>query len=164
LAEDRLAAAEGRVRALADRFPGSLPALGLAAARRGLRSVGDVRLGSGAPVLVRLDPTPTIAVGRSAWGLSGLLPGATELIIGPDDTLPAVPADRELVVVARDATRVGWVGRALAGLLAARPDAVVVEMGLPGPVPPARGWIATGGASAASARAAAELLLGTTPR
>jgi beta-N-acetylhexosaminidase len=67
------------------------------------------------------------------------------------------------VVVARDATRVGWVGRAVAGLLAARPDAVVVEMGLPGPVPPAAGWIATGGASAASARAAAELLLGTTP-
>ena len=47
--------------------------------------------------------------------------------------------------------------------LAAGPDAVVVEMGLPGPVPPARGWIATGGASAASARAAAELLLGTAP-
>jgi hypothetical protein len=36
-------------------------------------------------------------------------------------------------------------------------------MGLPGPVPPAAGWIATGGASAAGARAAAELLLGTAP-
>ena len=84
--------------------------------------------------------------------------------MGPDDPLPAVPAGRALVVVARDATRVGWVGRAVAGLLAARPDAVVVEMGLPGPVPPARGWIATGGASAASAGAAAELLLGTARR
>ena len=65
--------------------------------------------------------------------------------------------------IPRDATRVGWVGRAVADLLAARPDAVVVEMGLPGPVPPAAGWIATGGASAPSARAAAELLLGTSP-
>jgi beta-N-acetylhexosaminidase len=163
LAEERLAAAAGRVRALAGRFPGSLAALGLAAARRGLRSVGDVRLGSGAPVVVRLDPAPTIAVGRSAWGLDGLLPGATELVLGPDDPLPPLPADRPLVLVARDATRVGWVGCAVAALLAARPDAVVVEMGLPGPVPPARGWIATGGASAASARAAAELLLGTAP-
>jgi len=172
LAEERLAAAAGRVRALAGRFPGSLAAVGpaaarrlaavgLTAARRGLRSVGDVRLGPGAPVVVRLDPAPTIAVGRTAWGLDGLLPGATELVVGPDDPLPAVPADRALVVVARDATRVGWVGRAVAGLLAAGPDAIVVEMGLPGPVPPARGWIATGGASAASARAAAELLLGT---
>ena len=164
LAEERLAAAAARVRALAGRFPvDRLDVLGLAAARRGVRWGGDVRLGSGAPVLVRLDPAPTIAVGRTAWGLDGLLPGATELVVGPDDPLPAVPADRPLVVVARDATRVGWVGRAVAGLLAARPDAVVVEMGLPGPVPPARGWIATGGASAASARAAAELLLGTTP-
>jgi len=113
--------------------------------------------------VVRLDPAPTIAVGRSAWGLDGLLPGATELVLGPDDPLPPLPADRPLVLVARDATRVGWVGRAVTALLAARPDAVVVEMGLPGPVPPARGWIATGGASAASARAAAELLLGTAP-
>jgi len=183
LAEERLAAAAGRVRALAGRSPGSLAAVGpaadrplaavgpaadrplaavgLAAARRGLRSVGDVRLGPGAPMVVRLDPAPTIAVGRTAWGLDGLLPGATELVVGPDDPVPAVPADRALVVVARDATRVGWVGRAVAGLLAARPEAIVVEMGLPGPVPPARGWIATGGASAASARAAAELLLGT---
>ena len=165
LAEERLAAAAARVRALAGRFPVDyLDLLGLAAARRGVRWGGDVRLGSGAPaVVVRLDPAPTIAVGRTAWGLDGLLPGATELVVGPDDPLPAVPADRALVVVARDATRVAWVGRAVAGLLAARPDAVVVEMGLPGPVPPARGWIATGGASAASARAAAELLLGTTP-
>jgi beta-N-acetylhexosaminidase len=163
LAEERLASAAARVRTLAGRFPGSLAALGLAAARRGLRCAGDVQLGPGTPVVVRLDPAPTIAVGRSAWGLDGLLPGATELVVGPDDPLPPLPADRPLVVVARDATRVGWVGRAVAALLAARPDAVVVEMGLPGPVPPARGWIATGGASAAGARAAAELLLGTAP-
>ena len=86
LAEERLAAAAARVRALAGRFPvDRLDVLGLAAARRGMRWGGDVRLGSGAPVLVRLDPAPTIAVGRTAWGLDGLLPGATELVVGPDD-------------------------------------------------------------------------------
>ena len=170
LPEQRLAAAAGRVRALASRYPfttaGSAPveALGLEAARRALRTAGTVRLGAGAPpVVVQLDPTPTIAVGYTAWGLRGLLPGALELRVGPDEALPPLPSGRPLVVVARDAPRVGWVGRAVAGLLAGRPDAVVVEMGLPGPVPPAAGWIATGGASAASARAAAELLLGTVP-
>jgi beta-N-acetylhexosaminidase len=167
LPEERLASAVGRVRALAARYPagvvgaGPLAELGLTAARRALRCAGSVRLPAGAPVVVQLDPAPTIAVGRTAWGLAGLLPGAIELRVGPDDPLPALPADLPLVVVARDATRVGWVGRAVAGLLAVRPDAVVVEMGLPGPVPPATGWIATGGASAAAGRAAAELLLGT---
>ncbi len=137
-----------------------LEALGLEAARRALRVVGDVRVGP-APVLVKLDPAPTIAVGRTAWGLAGLLPGADERRLGPDDPVPPLPADRPVVVVARDATRVGWVGRAVAALLAARPDAVVVEMGLPGPPPPpARGWFATGGASRAGALAAVELLTG----
>jgi beta-N-acetylhexosaminidase len=172
LPEERLAEAAGRVRALADRFPAfpttgdagpSLDMLGSGAARRAVRAIGAVRMAAGAPVVVQLDPAPTIAVGRTAWGLAGLLPGATELRVGPDDPRPSPPADRPLVIVARDATRVGWVGRAVAGLLAAHPDAVVVEMGLPGPapVPPAVGWIATGGASAASAHAAAELLTGT---
>jgi beta-N-acetylhexosaminidase len=166
LPERRLAAAAGRVRALAARFPfptaGSAPLgpIGLAAARRAVRTAGTVRLAGAAPVVLTLDPTPTIAVGRTRWGLGGLLPGALELRVGPDESLPPLPYGRPLVVVARDATRVGWVGRALAGILALRPDAVVVEMGLPGPVPPAAGWIATGGASSASARAAVELLLG----
>jgi beta-N-acetylhexosaminidase len=168
LPEERLVSAAGRLRTLAGRSRIAQPVafgprLGVAAARRALRCAGDVRLAGGGPVVVQLDPEPTIAVGRTAWGLDGLLPGAAELRVGPDDPLPAVPADRPLVVVARDATRVGWVGRAVAGLLAARADAVVVEMGLPGPAPPAAGWIATGGASAASARAAAEVLLGTAP-
>jgi beta-N-acetylhexosaminidase len=137
-----------------------LAELGLAAARRAVRVVGDVRL-PGPPALVVLDPTPTVAVGRTAWGLAGLLPGAVEWRLGPTDPVPALPAERPTVVVARDAARVGWVGRAVTALLAARPDAIVVEMGLPGPAPPgARGWIATGGASRAGAFAAAELLLG----
>jgi beta-N-acetylhexosaminidase len=172
LPADRLAEAASRIRELAARFPAGgsadssgLEGLGVEAARRALRVVGSARLPAGAPVVVQLDPAPTIAVGYTAWGLAGLLPGATELRVGPGDPLPDLPAGRPLVIVARDANRVGWVGRAVDGLLAAHPGAVVVEMGLPGsaPVPPAAGWIATGGASAAGARAAAELLLATTP-
>lgn len=170
LAESRLAEAAGRTATLGGRRAGraagagdaggGLAALGLDAARRALRVLGDVRLGA-APTLVELDPAPTIAVGRTAWGLAGLLPGALERRLGPDDPVPPLPADRSLVVVARDATRVNWVGRAVGALLAARPDAIVVEMGLPGPAPAARGWVATGGASRASALAAAELLTGS---
>ena len=114
LPAERLAAAAGRVRALGRR-PRTVPAVatqlekaGLAVARRALHCAGRVRLAAGPPVVVRLDPAPTIAVGRTAWGLDGLLPGATELVVGPDDALPAVPAGRGLVVVARDAARVGW--------------------------------------------------------
>ena len=51
----------------------------------------------------------------------------------------------------------------LAALAAARPDAVLVEMGVPGPLPPTRGLLVTGGASRASGRAAAEALTGGTP-
>jgi beta-N-acetylhexosaminidase len=169
LPEQRLAEAAGRTATLG-RPAGAggagggedLVVLGRDAARRALRVVGDVAVGP-APVLVELDPAPTIAVGRTAWGLAGLLPGAVECRLGPDDPLPPVPVDRPLVVVARDASRVGWVGRAVRTLLVRRPDAVVVEMGLPGTPAAARGWVATGGASRASALAAAELLTGGTP-
>jgi beta-N-acetylhexosaminidase len=43
-------------------------------------------------------------------------------------------------------------------LLAARPDAVIVEMGLPVWHPPAEVYLATFGATRASSRAAARLL------
>ncbi|MFL6131099.1 MAG: glycoside hydrolase family 3 N-terminal domain-containing protein [Mycobacteriales bacterium] len=165
LPESRLAEAAGRTATLGRRAagaPGELVALGMDAARRALRVVGPVRLAA-PPTLVELNPAPTIPVGRTAWGLAGLLPGAVECRVGPDDPLPAPAAGRPLVVVARDATGVGWMGRAVAALVAARPDAVVVEMGLPGPPATARGWIATGGASRASALATAEILTGTAP-
>ncbi|HWG97999.1 MAG TPA: glycoside hydrolase family 3 protein [Pilimelia sp.] len=68
------------------------------------------------------------------------------------------PADgRPLVVVVRDVHRHPWMARALAHLRSARPDAVVVEMG----VPAATGQVhlATYGATRANAQAAAELLV-----
>jgi len=177
LPADRLAEAAGRVAAdagAADRGDGVVPvleaaAVGLAAARRAVRGSGAVRLPAGPPpVLVELHPEPGIAVGRTAWGLAeplaARLPGTSVVILGPDDPVPAAPpGDRPLVIVVRDAARVGWQQAALAELLTVRPDAVVVEMGLPGPAPPAAGYLATHGAAATSARAAVELLTGAAP-
>ncbi|NEC74443.1 glycoside hydrolase family 3 protein, partial [Streptomyces rochei] len=50
------------------------------------------------------------------------------------------------------------------GLTAARPDAIVVEMGLPGTAGAAAAQIFTHGASAASGVAAAEVLAGSADR
>jgi beta-N-acetylhexosaminidase len=184
LPEERLAQAAGRLAALARwagasrvtgggtgpdeaarEAAGEAERVGLAAARRAVRIWGDVRLPAAQPpVLVELDAAPNLAVGRTAWGLSSALParrpGTAVLRIGPDTALPRLPDGRPVVVVARDAARVDWQRAALAQLLATRPDAVVVEMGLPGPPPPAAGYLATYSASRASAIAAAEALLG----
>jgi beta-N-acetylhexosaminidase len=62
-------------------------------------------------------------------------------------------------VVVRDAHRDPGVRSLVSALLAARPDAVLVEMGLPVWRPPeGTSYLVTYGASRASAQAAAELL------
>jgi beta-N-acetylhexosaminidase len=73
---------------------------------------------------------------------------------------PAAGADgRPLVLVVRDLHRHDWMRAAVQRALAARPDAVVVELGLPVLVA-GRVHVATHGATRAGARAAAELLTG----
>jgi beta-N-acetylhexosaminidase len=67
-------------------------------------------------------------------------------------------AGRPLVVVVRDAHRDAAVRDVVSGLVAARPDTVVVEMGLPLWVPPGGVHLATYGAARANAQAAAEVL------
>jgi beta-N-acetylhexosaminidase len=68
-------------------------------------------------------------------------------------------AGRSLVVVVRDAHRDPETRSLLDDLLAARPDLVLVEMGLPLWRPPdGTCYLATFGASRASGQAAAELL------
>jgi beta-N-acetylhexosaminidase len=71
----------------------------------------------------------------------------------------AVAAGRSLVVAVRDAHRDQRTLSLVTTLLAARPDLVLVEMGLPFWHPPeGTSYLATYGASRASAHAAAELL------
>lgn len=70
----------------------------------------------------------------------------------------AAAAGRSLVIVVRDAHRYPAARDLVCRLLAARPDAVVVEMGLPVWRPPSGGHVATYGAARTSSQAAAEVL------
>jgi len=75
----------------------------------------------------------------------------------------AAAAGRSLVAVVRDAHRDEQTRLLVSALFAARPDLILVEMGLPFWRPPeGTSYLATYGASRASAHAAAELL-GLTP-
>ena len=87
----------------------------------------------------------------AAGALAGFQDAAAELL--------QAAADRSLVVVVRDAHRNPAARSLVSTLLAARPDAVLVEMGLPLWQPPkGTSYLVTYGASRASAQAAAELL------
>jgi len=70
----------------------------------------------------------------------------------------AAAAGRPLIVVVRDAHRYPAARDVVTRLLAARPDAVVVEMGLPVWRPSGGTYVATYGAAGASGQAAAEVL------
>jgi beta-N-acetylhexosaminidase len=71
----------------------------------------------------------------------------------------AAAAGRSLVAVVRDAHRDEQTRSLVSALLATRPDLILVEMGLPFWRPPeGTSYLATYGASRASAHAAAELL------
>lgn len=151
--------------------------IGVEAARRAVRLTGsapDALPLTAPPHVVELAPGTNLAVGsHTPWGvaapLTERLPGTTsvrlqEQDLGSPDAVRtqalAPAAGRPLVVVVRDAARHGWLARTLTGLLAERPDAIVVEMGLPDPSAPGAVHIATHGATAASGIAAAELLTG----
>jgi beta-N-acetylhexosaminidase len=71
-------------------------------------------------------------------------------------------AGRPLVVVVRDAARYRWMTRALTALVRRRPDALVVEMGVPVGERPGAVYLATHGATRVSGIAAAEVLTGRT--
>ncbi len=113
-----------------------------------------------------------IAAGPVPSGLAGALtaldPATTAERIDPEHTgagdLAATlerAAGRPLAIVVRDPCRHHPQARLLAALLAARPDAFIVDLGWPAPATPiGAGRITTYGASAASVAAAARRLLG----
>jgi beta-N-acetylhexosaminidase len=146
--------------------PGGGAAVGLAAARRALRRSGPVPGALADPLVAELEPAENIAAGRFTWWLETW---SSTLRVDPDgsggstaagraaaDAVLRAGAGRALVLAVRD-------GRAVAGLLAAvlaaRPDTVVVEMGVPAwTPPPGTAYLATYGASRVCAQAAAEAL------
>ncbi|GLW08445.1 hydrolase [Microtetraspora sp. NBRC 13810] len=161
---------------------GALPTtLGLAAARRALRvtrrSAAVAFPLAGPPHVLELAPETNLAIDKGTpWGVSGplaeLLPGTTVTRLRADgatgsavESVLAEAVGRPLVAVVRDAHRHKWQMDVLGHLLAARPDAVVVEMGLPGRSDLGAVHIATHGSAPVCGMAAAEVLTGraTTP-
>ncbi|MFF8378791.1 glycoside hydrolase family 3 protein [Streptomyces sp. NPDC015661] len=190
LPEERLADAAARVRALAAwtqahraRGAGSVPGaavqegtapgtdIGLVAARRALKVTRGAHPHTpmtDAPYVAAFTPVANFAVGdETPWGIAAelerLLPG-TETGSYDESSVADVLAaagERRIVAVVRDAHRHPWMTEALDGLLAARPDTVVVEMGLNEAEPRGALHIATHGAARVCGRAAAEAVVGT---
>ncbi|WP_119729411.1 glycoside hydrolase family 3 protein [Thermomonospora amylolytica] len=132
----------------------------LEAARRALTFSGELP-DLPDPLVVELEAPGNIAVGPTPWGLG---PWASDMVRVDGEAAAPGPlleraAGRGLVIVVRDAHRHAGQRRLVNALLAARPDAVLVEMGLPVWRPEGRlAYLATYGATLANARAAAELL------
>ncbi|MFI0722694.1 glycoside hydrolase family 3 protein [Streptomyces sp. NPDC021224] len=71
----------------------------------------------------------------------------------------AAAGERRIVAVVRDVHRHAWMSEALAGVVAARPDTVVVEMGVPQAPPTGALHLATHGAARVCGEAAAEAIV-----
>ena len=164
LSEERLADAAARVAATCfwtSPTAAGAPGLevGAEAARRALEVSGDVAVAG--PILVlELVPEANIAAGEALHGLADVLPDAVTVRLDEE------PADlaallspyegRRLVVVARDAARHAWQEAAVAAARKARPNAIVMETGIPGD----GASIVTYGAGRANLVAAAAALSG----
>ncbi|MER6063823.1 glycoside hydrolase family 3 N-terminal domain-containing protein [Streptomyces sp. NPDC001792] len=178
LPEERLADAAARVRDLAAWTAGARaaasatvpdPEVGLVAARRALRVTrAGAAVPADTPVFVaQFEPARNIAVGdQTPWGVAAelerLLPGtASGSFTGEGGAPEALAAadGRRIVAVVRDEHRHDWMRTALDTLLAARPDTVVVEMGLPQAAPRGALHIATYGAARVCGVAAAEAVV-----
>ncbi|MFF0450472.1 glycoside hydrolase family 3 protein [Streptomyces sp. NPDC004609] len=154
--------------------------IGLVAARRAIRVTrGEQPFEpvADAPYVAAFAPVANIAVGdETPWGvapaLAEMLPGTTTGTYTdsgtgePGETAALVgnvlgkAADRRIVAVVRDVHRHPWMAAALDALIAARPDTVVVEMGVNRAEPKGALHIATHGAARVCGRAAAEVITG----
>ena len=141
--------------------------IGLAAARRALAVEGRLPALHN-PLVVQFVPPSNLAVGAVPWGLRPWLADGSyrEISTGtPAADLPGLVArlltdasGRSLIIVVRDAHRHPLAAEAVSRLVTARPDAVVLEMGLPAWRPGAGGYVASYGAAYSNSQAAAELL------
>lgn len=164
----------------ADSQEGTAPgtAIGLVAACRAVRVTGGAEPLTEAPYVAAFTPVANIAVGEETpWGVAAelgrLLPGtetgsysgAGAGAVGTDTAaltgeVLAAAGDRTIVAVVRDAHRHPWMSDTLDAVLAARPETVVVEMGVNEAEPRGALHIATYGAARVCGRAAAEIITG----
>lgn len=173
LPRHRLDEAAARVDALAAErsrighpHSGTSNEVGLAAARRAVTREGAVRIADEA-VVVRFRGPRSIAAGELPWGVADPLAarGVRVESIDVNGQAPDVEhiidraAGKSLVVAARDLHAHPADAAAVDAVLARRPDAVIVEMGWPGPRPSrARAYVATHGSARVNGVAAAEVL------
>ncbi|BCJ74121.1 hydrolase [Catellatospora sp. IY07-71] len=184
LPEERLAEAASRVAAFAaesaalrsaraaaaDRWHAAgRPEVGLAAARRALTVTGADRLPLRGPAhVVEFSTVTNLAIeARTPWGvgapLQELRPDTTVVRLDERAVLADVLAGAEgriPVLVCRDPHRHPWLAQLLAAVVAARPESVVVEMGVRHGEPLGAVHLATYGAATVCGRAAAEALTG----
>jgi beta-N-acetylhexosaminidase len=162
---ERLAVLRARLAASRQGPPPAHPdGIGLTAARRAIRMSGP-RPVLDRPLIIEVEPRENMAAGDFGWGLGPWAPPASVRRVstsaGQLDVAAILAAadGRSLAVAVRDAHVDGGIRALITELLAARPDTVLVEMGLPQWSPPeGTSYLATFGASRASAQAAAELL------
>jgi beta-N-acetylhexosaminidase len=151
--------------------------VGLSAARRAVRVTGAGSIALTGPArVVEFSVDTNLAIdGRTPWGVGAplreLRADTTVTRLGESASLPdilAAGAGGTLVLCIRDPHRHPWLAALVDATVAARPDSVVVEMGVPvgdnhseavGRHVPAV-HIATYGAAAVCGRAAAEVLAG----
>jgi beta-N-acetylhexosaminidase len=141
--------------------------LGIMAARRAILEIGATEPLHN-PLVVQIDPPDNIAVGPVPWGIGAWLPASSSRHIStslrPDQLAPAADAvlteaaGRSLLIVVRDAHRYPTATGLVGLLLAARPDATVIEMGLPVWRPASGTYLASYGAARSNALAVAERL------
>lgn len=146
---------------------------GIDAARRAIVLHGSsptVETGH-APTVIELGAPSNFAVGDEtltgiATAVARRWPGTrTTSVSSERELLDALPtADgRALWVSTRDPHRHDWMAPALAAVLAARPDAVVIDTGWPGwTAPSGTTHVVTNGAARVTAERVVELLTGTT--
>ncbi|WP_405479498.1 glycoside hydrolase family 3 protein [Streptomyces anulatus] len=167
----RLARAAERVAELrawvADAKPSSAPDTRLAEAAAPLLIGPAVPALPAPPFVVEFRPTVNEAIGMVPWGMVDSLAridwlhGHTKVHEEDAESLPGIPAHAPLLVVVRDCADSPWQLRGLRRLLAEHPDAVVVEMGMPGRLDvPAGRLVHTYGIGLANSRATARALAG----
>ena len=143
LSDERVSEAASRVRRV------KIDSAALQAARRALCAEGDIHVDADAEV-VQLPSPPSIAAGDVPWGVSDALRARGVRI---------KEGGARLVIVVRDLHRQPGNQATVDAMLAARPDGIVVEMGVPLHRPrAARNYLATFGSALVCARAAAELM------
>jgi beta-N-acetylhexosaminidase len=134
--------------------------IGLIAARRALRGAGAIPARLHDPLVIEVEPEENIAAGRFTWGFSPWT-AVNRVDAGAGDgaavgALVSQAAGRSLVLAVRNALAVQPL---VSDVLTARPDAIIVEMGVPAWTPPeGTAYLSTYGASRACSQAAAEAL------